>query len=371
VQAAPLDGGLAAARSAELQQSAGGSVLTRWHDYALASITPQFSWAVRPAVHAAPSVLDRYGERLAPPAHFSIGDASGMQFSVGAASAIVSETPGAATSQQLADLPRAGLQRDVLTPAVEHAIGDHGRLRLSAVLAYQRFASIGLGTTERPEDLRPFAATSGDSSFGTGARVDFSDALTERLAWRVGYQSRVDMSPFTRYRGVFLEPGDFDIPASASVGLSYALTPSTGLDLGVERVMYGNIAPFTSAALPIRFLALLGDGASPSFAWRNLDVYSLGWYLRDSALGNFDVRYTTRQQPSPTSHLLRQALDIDGSQSGTLSLGWSRATSRDSHLGFVASYASAPYFLGLPTYQLDNRPAASRLEFEAIWAVAF
>src|SRR5690349_19240208 len=25
------------------------SVLTRWHDYALASITPQFSWAVLPA----------------------------------------------------------------------------------------------------------------------------------------------------------------------------------------------------------------------------------------------------------------------------------------------------------------------------------
>ena len=29
------------------------SVLTRWHDYALATITPQFTWAALPATNAA------------------------------------------------------------------------------------------------------------------------------------------------------------------------------------------------------------------------------------------------------------------------------------------------------------------------------
>ena len=49
------------------------SVLARWHDYALASITPQFSWAVLPATNTAPRVLDRYGERLDMPPLFSQG----------------------------------------------------------------------------------------------------------------------------------------------------------------------------------------------------------------------------------------------------------------------------------------------------------
>src|SRR6478735_4759674 len=38
------------------------SVLTRWHDYALATITPQFTWAALPATNAAPNVLDQYAE---------------------------------------------------------------------------------------------------------------------------------------------------------------------------------------------------------------------------------------------------------------------------------------------------------------------
>src|SRR4249919_1665652 len=55
--------------------AAGGreSVLTRWHDYALASITPQFSWAALPATNAPPRVLDRYGEHLDMPPIFTMG----------------------------------------------------------------------------------------------------------------------------------------------------------------------------------------------------------------------------------------------------------------------------------------------------------
>src|SRR5262245_42978468 len=50
------------------------SVLSRWHDYALSSITPQFSWAL-PVTSAPPNVLDRYGARLDMPPLFSVGPA--------------------------------------------------------------------------------------------------------------------------------------------------------------------------------------------------------------------------------------------------------------------------------------------------------
>ncbi|MGA8278744.1 MAG: hypothetical protein WB784_11200 [Rhodanobacteraceae bacterium] len=346
------------------------SPLDRWRDYALSSITPRFSWALRSRPTAPPSVIDNYGTRLDTPDRFVMTDASGIHFGVAAASAIVSDTPSVGQSPSLLNVPQSGLERTVLTPSIEHVWGDTGTVRLSAVLAYQRFATVGLGITGRPDDLRPFAAASGDSSFGTGARVDFSAALTNRLSWRAGYQSRVNMAPLSNYRGVFAEPGDFDIPANASFALRYALTPVFGVDIGVQRVMYSDITPFASSALPIRFLALLGDGASPTFAWRDLTVYSVGWSMHSAAAGDVELRYTTRQQPSPTSHLLARALALDSANS-TISLGWTRATSQDSHLSFLASYASAPYFLGVPTSHLTNEPVGGRVEFQAIWAMRF
>ncbi|MGA9342426.1 MAG: hypothetical protein WBV61_08850 [Rhodanobacteraceae bacterium] len=279
-------------------------------------------------------------------------------------------TPNTEAPPRLLDLPAAGLERTVVTPSIEHTVGNTGSVRVSAVLAYQRFASVGLGTTVQPEDLRPFAAARGDSSFGSGLRIDFSGALTDRLGWGVGYQSRVNMNPLANYRGVFAEPGDFDIPASANLDLRYALTPAFSLDAGFQRVKYSGITPFISSALPIRFLALLGDGASPTFAWRDLNVYSLGGSLHSSVVGDIELRYTSRQQPLPTSHLLEQALAL-GDASDTISLGWSRATGATSHLSFLANYASTPYFLALPSYRLNSQPAGGRVEFQAIWTTRF
>jgi hypothetical protein len=239
------------------------------------------------------------------------------------------------------------------------------------VLAYQRFASLGLGMSQFPNGIVPPTwADAGNTSYGAGARVDVGGPISERLRWGMAYQSRVGMDAFPNYRGVFSDPGDFDIPANASFGVSYALTPMFGVDVGVQRVMYGAITPFTSAALPTRFLALLGDGASPVFAWRDLTVYSLGWTMHDDRVGNLELRYTTRQQPLPTSDLLAHALE-PVTADDMVSLGWSRALGENSHMSFAASYASSPYLLMMPTYRSHDPSSASQVEFEALYSVRF
>ena len=348
------------------------SVLNRWHDYALASITPQFSWAL-PVNPVAPNVLDHYGARLEAPSRFSFGGSANTHISVSVATGVVGDTPSVMPSQAPSRLgvPQTGVERTVLTPSLVHNWGDGSEARLSAVLAYQRFASLGLGTSQWQDQILPptFAAT-GNSSYGAGARLDLGGPISERLRWGVAYQSRVGMDAFKNYRGVFSDAGDFDIPASASAGLSYELTPALGVDIGAQRVMYSAITPFTSPTLPTRFLALLGDSSSPVFAWRDLTVYSLGWTLRDRALGNLELRYTTRQQPMPTSLLLAHALEPD-TANDMVSLGWSRAIGTNSQMSFAASYASSPYLLLMPVYRSRDNVTASQLEFEAHWSVRF
>lgn len=349
------------------------SVLTRWHDYALASITPQFSWAVLPATNAAPRVLDRYGERLDMPPLFSMGKQANTHVAFSIASGMVSDTPSRLPDQSASTLgvPQSGVERTVVTPSLIQQWDDGSSAKLSAVLAYQRFATLGLGMTQTQGDVMPATwAEAGNTSYGAGARVDVGGPLSERLHWGAAYQSHVGMDSFQNYRGVFADPGDFDIPANASVALSYALTPTFGVDFGVQRVMYSQITPFTSPSLPTRFLALLGDSSSPVFAWRDLTVYSLGWTVHDDDIGNLELRYTTRQQPLPTSVLLEHALAPD-TANDMVSVGWSRAVGSNARMSLAASYASSPYILMMPTYHSRDYSTASQVEFEALWSVGF
>ncbi len=372
--AASFDGAHGASISAttsRIEAAASASVLSRWHDYALSSITPQFSWAVLPTSYGAPRVLDNYSGSIERAPLFEARSTVATHLGISVATGTVSDTPSVLPSQaeHLVDLPQPGLQRTVIAPTLARDWGDRGSVRLTGVLAYQRFASLGLGTTVA-DSWTPLPPRFGDSSYGAGARVDVSSMLGNRLRWNLGYQSRVGMGAFANYRGVFADAGDFDIPASAAASISYALTPELGMDIGVQRVMYSSITPFTSSNLPTRFLALLGDGSSPVFAWRDLNVYSVGWTLHDADLGNVMLRYTTRQQPIPTSALLANAL-ASATANDTISLGWSRGFGMHSNLSFLANYATSPYYLLMPSYLARSNGTASQFEFEALWSVRF
>ncbi len=369
-------GPTAAARAGEIaavaseRDLASATVPARWRNYALASITPQFSWALQPQRLAPPDVLDNYSGDLARAPLFQARASASSHLEVSIATGTIADTPGVLPepSARLFGLPNPGLQRTVVAPALTAAWGEHGSVRLTGVLAYQRFASLGLGT--QADVSRPLPTWLADNSYGAGARVDVGSVLGQGLNWKLSYQSRVNMAAFANYRGVFADQGDFDIPASASASLSYALTPTLAIDAGAQHVQYSAIRPFTSSNLPIRFLALLGDSSSPVFAWRDLNVYSLGWTLSEDRIGTIQMRYTTRQQPVPTSRLLENAL-ASATANDMFSLAWSRDFGSRTNLSFSASYATSPYFLLMPTYVPRSDATASRFEFEALWSARF
>jgi hypothetical protein len=376
VHAVTLDGTSAMARAraedTNLETMAETTLPGRWRDYALSAITPQFSWALPPVKIEAPKLLDNYSGDVVRTSLFKGSHTSSTRLGISVATGSIADTPTLAPSQAryLLGVSEGGLQRTVVAPSLTHDWGGQGSLRLTGVLAYQRFASLDLGTTFTSD---PFAVAPprwpGAASYGAGARVDIGNMIGPRFGWNVGYQSRVNMAAFSNYRGVFADPGKFDIPASASADLSYALTPWLAMDIGVQRVMYSAITPFTSPSMPARFLALLGDSGSPVFAWRDLDVYSIGWTLHNDAAGAWQLRYTTRQQPVPTSGLLANAL-APVTANDTISLGWTRGFGTRSNLTFMANYATSPYYLLMPD-PLRTNGVASQFEFQALWSSRF
>jgi hypothetical protein len=266
-------------------------------------------------------------------------------------------------------------ERRYFSPGFEQKLSDDGVLGVAAVIAYQRFSSatMGMMATSRPDNpFFPMARHSpyDESGYGTGVRLDIRQDLAHRFAFETGFQSRINMAEFAAIRGVYANPADLDIPARARVGLDFHASERSWLNVAVERVMYSDITAFPSRYLPNRFLSLLGDSTSPSFEWQDLTVYTVGWRWSDGADQNWHVDFSTRPQPSPTSRMLRQALQSDVADNA-MTLGYARRTGPTSHLNFNAAYAPSEYafggsVLGVTTDKLDRR-----FEVEALWTYAF
>jgi hypothetical protein len=376
--ATPKDGASQArATSAALTDLAvSASLIDAWRDYALASLKPGFSWAsdgdepIR-----APSLFDRGRGQLATPvSHFHGSAVDSGPFHVAMLSSKVSETPLRATNSLAGALQDSafGLQRYIIAPSITQHLGVYGSVSVSAILAYQHLADLAWtpanATSPDFPSATPQTVRASDASGGAGLRVDYSTPLTDRVNWQVGAQSRVNMDSFGNYRGIYAEPGTFDIPASANLGLGFALTPQMQLTVGVERVMYSEIAPFTSSALPSRFLALLSSSVSPVFAWQDLNVYSIGGMWREPEFGDLSIRYSTREQPLPTSPLLQQALPAISPHN--VEVGYARALGQNSTLRLMAAYVPNEYIPGIPqSYSLSK--GGNQFEWGALWVTSF
>jgi hypothetical protein len=365
-----------ASNLAEFAQSA--SVLDAWRDYALADLTLDFSWARDSATPlSAPTLFDRGIARIGPASHFAAAGAAASALSVTFSKTKAADTPlfvQGDTPSLLQDYT-PGLQRYLLTPSYSQRWGDHSFINVSAIFAYQRFASLGLGVDSLPVTGEPSLATApfarnDPGSYGSGMRVGLSSLLSDDLSWEVGYQSRVNMDVFNNYRGVYSELGSFDIPASANVSMAYAVSPDLKLDVSAERVMYSQVAPFTSSAMPTKFLALFGSQVSPTLAWENLDVYSVGWTWRDPSDGFWSLHYSTREQPLPADQRLQIALEPYLS-SHDVQFGFAHMFGPLSSLHIAATYAPTAFMLGVPTSNSWRNAEGNQIEYQALWTTRF
>ncbi len=349
--------------------------LGAWQQYALRGITPDFAWADRPTAAAVePTLLDAVSARtsLVPKVALTMSD-SEQALAISISRAIAGDTPlyesGSLSAQRLTSVG-VGLERTLIAPSLTRSVGDGAAVTAGVVLAYQQFATrgVGDGALGQVDSLLQTQSSYLGSSYGSGVRLGLDQEIGDSVSLRTQYQSRIDMSPLQNYRGLYSRPGDFDLPAVASAGLSWNSGENT-VGFGVSRVMYSEIASFASASLPIRFLGLLGDATSPVFSWRDLTVYSVDYNWQPTANSSLGLHYSTRLQPEPTSPALRDALS-DEYTDNNIGISLTQRFDRYGSLRLAASYAPAQYFLGNASFGSRNA-SGEQVEVEAVWAVPF
>jgi hypothetical protein len=356
-------------------ESRDSAALGAWQDYALGSITPDFDWAEQQNT-VAPTALSLALEADASraPSIQLIPSTENLKLSVSFGSELVGDLPAAGQSVSALSptLTGAGLERNYFSPSLTQRIGDETTISGAAVFVYQQFATWGMGTGVSTPQLNsgpPFSTVVREDSVGTGARVQLNRNLEDGIDLVASAQSRINMNAFQSYRGVFSDPGDFDIPAVAGLGMLWDANSRLQIGVGVNRVMWSDIEPFTSSALPRSLLRLLGDGTSPTFAWRDLTVYDFDVGFRATRVDTISLTMTSHQQPEPTSAVLRRALD-EGSSDVDFGVRYGHDFGLGGRLSIGASYAPADYYFGYYSYS-DRNTTGNQIEVEAIWSMDF
>jgi hypothetical protein len=360
------------ASTAPLPVAASDAVMQQWKAYALQVATPAFAWAGTPQARI-PSVLDGQREQLV--AQTANGVFSALT-PVGVLHLTTAEglfgfdrrSEHTGLTQSLSPLSASYAATTLVRP-----LSRDTAFTLTAIVARQRFATQGFGSAVWDgHETRVGIARSGNDEFshGSGVRLGIEHALGAQFGLTLSAQSRLEMDAFKAYRGVYSEAGDFDIPGFVQSGLRWTPATRTELSLEAQRVFYSEVDTFTSAALPVRLLALLGDGSSPEFAWRDLTVYSAEVAQRVGDGSRLSLRFSSQQQPRPTSPILDRALASQYSNTN-VALGLEQAFGAFGSLRFAASYSPAGYFLAATPYLQRDFDGRAQVEFEAHWTVPF
>ena len=160
----------------------------------------------------------------------------------------------------------------------------HQSFGITPIVAVQRFKAQGLEPF-RALSVSPDNVTNNgyDYSTGGGARIGWlASLLHDQVNVGVSYQTKLWMSDFKDYKGLFASGGSFDIPATFNTGLAFMLTTKLAVVADFKRIFYSDIDALANPNdIPLDQIVAnpdtrLGGDKGLGFGWQDINVFSVG-----------------------------------------------------------------------------------------------
>lgn len=224
------------------------------------------------------------------------------------------------------------LMQLIVAPTIAFKVAPNHSIGIAPLLGYQRFAATGLqafsGFSSSPGNLTDRGH---DDAFGYGVRIGYLGKITPTVTIGAAYASKMNFDEFDKYRGLFAEQGDFDIPENYNIGVSWQATPALRLAVDYQRINYADV---DAVGNPVSNLLLLGQplGSTrgPGFGWDNVDVWKLGMEYKVNPKLTLRAGYSHADNP------------INGSDLGEVTFNILAPAVIENHVTLGFTYAVAP-----------------------------
>ena len=200
-----------------------------------------------------------------------------------------------------------------------------------------------------------------DTAVGYGVSAGIW-AGTDKMSFGLAYQSKVDMAEFSKYSDLYAQQGDFDIPSTLKVGLSFKTSDSVTLNFDVEQIGYSEV---DSVGNPIMNLltgcftanpqvapetsGCLGGPNGAGFGWDDMTVYKVGVSMKSSDANTWRFGYSYGEQPIPSSEMLFNIL-APGVMEQHFTVGWTGVRSNGNIMSLSFMYAPESTVSGASTF---------------------
>ncbi|MCP3670081.1 MAG: hypothetical protein GY814_06535 [Gammaproteobacteria bacterium] len=194
-------------------------------------------------------------------------------------------------------------------------INERASYGASLILAAQAFEAKGLGSfaglthaVNTGSTATDLSDNGHDMSYGAGLKFGIQGEVANGLTLAGSFQTKTWMSKFDDYKDLFAENGDFDIPASATIGLAWNPVQNHTFTFDIQHIMYEGV---DSVSNPMANLlapgcpngggtdveSCLGGDNGAGFGWDNMTVYKLGYQWEPNNLWTVRLGYSHSKQP--------------------------------------------------------------------------
>jgi len=233
----------------------------------------------------------------------------------------------------------------------KHAFGG------SVILVGQRFIASGLEAfSSFSSDPNNMSGNRKSDSFGAGLKFGYQGEVSKGIRVGVAYQSKISMTEWDEYKGLFAEGGDFDIPSTYSVGASFDVGSSGVIVADIQQINYSDVASISNPVnnlltncIPAGFnpsdptagaagAGCLGNAAGGGFGWEDMTIFKIGYQMDINQKHTVRVGFSHGDQPVPEDqtffNLLAPAVIEDH-----ITAGWTMKIGANQEFNLAAMFA--------------------------------
>jgi len=253
--------------------------------------------------------------------------------------------------------PITGVNLEQLFVGATYAIQvvEGHSLAVQGLFGYQKFSATGVGSfAPFSSDPTNLTGNANSTATGFGFKVGYQGMIGKMIRIGAAFQSKISMSEFDRYAGLFAEQGDFDVPANWQAGIAVLPTEALTILLDVQQILYSGVKSIANPMLPNLQSSQLENDDGAGFGWEDMTIVKFGLMYELQNAWTLYGGYSYGKQPVPESEVMFNIL-APGIIESHITVGFSKSINKSNEVMVSFMYAPEKSVLGANPLEVPDQ----------------